>query len=272
MSGIDAALPVIRPLAAIVEGPFGAELRTLEEPAGPKRARRGRSSLPVAREPSSWTSVARLAGVSEATIILGELRESSRIGWWRGSRGWGSRAMGSVATRLRDLELAQLAAIAETCAARTEGSERLSDFIKLYRGISHALVRLAGATHVERETLERVPTYESVFVRRPEARLHAGRDQASVRRGGFESLRGGGAFRALYEALPPEELSGHIYTTWADGSTGPYVARAFAAHGPWPPTRPSGCCCRRAAGGEDDGGAGASSGGRGRGRRRRCSG
>jgi len=229
--GIDAALPVIRPLAAIVEGPFGAELRTLEEPAGPKRARRGRSSLPVAREPSSWTSVARLAGVSEATIILGELREELADRLVAGLAGLGSRAMGSVATRLRDLELAQLAAIAETCAARTEGSERLSDFIKLYRGISHALVRLAGATHVERETLERVPTYESVFVRRPEARLTPAEIKRLCAEGALNRYEAAVHFAHYYEALPPEELSGHIYTTWADGSTGPYVARAFAAHG-----------------------------------------
>ena|GEM_PF-1388433 len=229
--GIDAALPVIRPLAAIVEGPFGAELRTLEEPAGPKRARRGRPSLPVSREPSSWTSVARLAGVSEATIILGELREELADRLVAGLAGLGSRAMGSVATRLRDLELPQLAAIGETCAARTDSSERLADFIKLYRGISHALVRLAGVTHVDRETLERVPTYESVFVRRPAARFTPGDVKRLCAEGDLNRYEAAVHFAHFYEALPPEELSTHIYTAWADGSTGPYVARAFAAHG-----------------------------------------
>lgn len=229
--GIDAALPVIHPLAAIVEGPFGAELRTLEEPAGPKRSRRGRPSLPDSREPSSWTSVARLAGVSEATIILGELREELADRLVAGLAGLGSRAMGSVATRLSDLELPQLAAVAEACAARSDSSERLRDFIKLYRGISHALVRLAGATHVERETLERVPTYESVFVRRPETRLTPSEIKKQCAEGTLNRYEAAVHFARYYEALPPEELSAHIYTTWADGSTGPYVARAFAAHG-----------------------------------------
>jgi hypothetical protein len=228
--GIDAALPVIRPLAAIVEGPFGVELRTLEEPAGPKRSRRGRPSLPVSREPSSWTSVARLAGVSEATIILGELREELADRLVAGLAGLGSRAMGSVATRLRDLELPQLAAVAETCAARVDSSERLRDFIKLYRGISHALVRLAGATHVERETLERVPTYESVFVRRPDKLLTPIEIKRLCAEGALNRYEAAVHFARYYETLPPEDLSAHIYTTWADGSTGPYVARAFAAH------------------------------------------
>jgi HEAT repeat protein len=170
--------------------------------------------------------------VSEATIILGELREELADRLVAGLAGLGSRAMGSVATRLRDLELPQLAAIGEMCAARTDSSERLSDFIKLYRGISHALVRLAGATHVDRETLERVPTYESVFVRRPADRLTPADVKRLCAEGSLNRYEAAVHFAHYYEALPPEELSTHIYTAWADGSTGPYVARAFAAHGP----------------------------------------
>lgn len=230
--GIDAALPVIRPLAAIVEGPFGAELRTLEEPTGPRRARRGRPSLTISREPSPWASVARLAGVSEATIILGELREELADRLVAGLAGLGSREIGSVVMRLRDLELGQLAAIAEACAARAELAERLIDFIKLYRGVGHALVRLAGATYVERETLERVPTYESVFVRRPAARLDPPAIKKLCAEGALNRYEAAVHFARYYEALPAEELSAHIYTAWADGSTGPYVARAFAGHGP----------------------------------------
>lgn len=230
--GIDAALPVIRPLAAIVEGPFGVELRTLEEPEGPKRSRRGRPSLPASREPSSWTSVARLAGVSEVTILLGELREELADRLVAGLAGLGSRAMGAVATRLRDLGLSDLAAVAETCAARADSTERLRDFFKLYIGISLALVGLAGATTVELETLERVPTYESVFVRRPDAILAPIEIKKRCAEGALNRYEAAVHFARYYETLPPEELSGHIYTTWADGGTGPYVARAFAAHGP----------------------------------------
>lgn len=230
---IDAALPVIRPLCAVVEGPFGTEFRTLDEPGPPRRARRDAGpSLHASREPSSWTAVARGAGVSEATIILGELREELADRLVAGLGGLGMKEMGSVAVRLRELELPQLAGLAESVAARSDPPSRLNDFIKLYRGVSIALVRLAGATYVEREMLERVPTYESVFVRRPAQTLAPAEVRRVMAEGSLNRYEAAVHYARHYEDLPPAELSAHIYTTWADGSTGPYVARAFAGHGP----------------------------------------
>jgi HEAT repeat protein len=230
--GIEAALPVIHPLAAVLEGPFGAELRTLDEPGAPKRVRKDGPRLQAPRETSSWATVARVAGVSEAPIILGELREELADRLVAGLGGLGLKAMGSVSALLSGLELPQLAALADSAASRTEPTGRLNEFIKLYRGVGLALVRLAGATHVERDTLEQVPTYESVFVRRPSATLAPPEVRRLSAEGALNRYEAAVHYARYYEELPPEELSLHIYTTWADGSTGPYVARAFAGRGP----------------------------------------
>ncbi len=140
----------------------------------------------------------------------------------------GTRAADPPAARLRELGLTKQAALLQALAARPDAESKLDDFVKLYQVLGIALVRLAGATAVDRSTMARVPNYESVFVARPAAWLGP-REIAAARAAGtlnrYEAAVQSGRY---YESVPPAQLGAEIYPTWADGSASPYVARAFA--------------------------------------------
>jgi HEAT repeat protein len=221
--GVEAALPTMFPMAAVIEGPLGFELRVLVAPDGARAA-------PAALEAGSaaWVRAAREAGASSAAIALAEVREELADAFVVGLSALAPRTTEPLEARLGELGLPKQAALLAGIPGKASGDDRLDDFVKLYQVLGIALVRLAGATEVDRATLTRVPTYESVFVKQPErwlapaeiARLRAddliGRYEAAVH------------YAHHYEALPPEELAASIYPTWADGSASPYVVRAFA--------------------------------------------
>lgn len=222
--GIDAALPTLWPLAAVFEGSHGLELRSLVD-ATPDERRRLSPPEPGL---NAWIAAARAAGAGAAAISLGEVREELAFAFVLGIAGLSARVTDPLATRLRELHLDKQAALLESLTQRAEPEARLDDFVKLYQILGIALVRLAGATQVDRATLERVPTYESVFVERPAEWLTP--DRASARRGAGELNRYEAAvhYARYYGSLPPEELAENIYPIWADGSAAPFVVRAFA--------------------------------------------
>jgi HEAT repeat protein len=222
--GIDSALPTLWPAAAVVEGPLGLELRSLLD-----------SAIPAAKQPaaaSGWIAAARAASASPAAIALGEVREELADAFVLGLAGLSARVADPLAARLHDLGLAKQAELLQSLLAKAEPADRIDDFVKLYQVLGIALVRLAGATQVDRASLERVPTYESVFVARPAEWVLPEQ---------VEKLRGEGALNRYeaavhyahhYEGLPREVLAESIYPIWANGSAAPYVVRAFSGRGP----------------------------------------
>ncbi|WP_437688217.1 HEAT repeat domain-containing protein [Sorangium sp. So ce176] len=223
--GIDAALPTLWPLAAVVEGPLGLELRPVVEQGAAAR------SGPL--EGSAWNAAAREAGASPAAIALGEVREELAEALATGLTGLGARVTDPLAERLRDLRLEKQAALLQGLPQRPEPADRLDDFIKLYQVLEMALVRLAGATHIDSvgEEIERVPTYESVTVARPDEALPP--DEVARRRAAGTMSRYVAAvhYARYYASLPASELVESIFPLWADGTATPTIARTFAPLG-----------------------------------------
>lgn len=225
--GIDAALPTLWPLAAVVEGPLGLELRAVHE-IGVEQGAAARSA-PL--EGSAWNAAAREAGASPAAIALGEVREELAEALATGLTGLGARVTDPLAARLRDLRLEKQAALLQSLPGRPEPADRLDDFIKLYQVLEMALVRLAGATQIDRGALERVPSYESVAVERPDEVLPP--DEVARRRAAGTMSRYVAAVHhaRYYASLPTSELVENIFPVWADGTATPTLARTFAPLG-----------------------------------------
>ncbi|WP_437742147.1 HEAT repeat domain-containing protein [Sorangium sp. So ce1504] len=221
--GIDAALPTLWPLAAVVEGPLGLELRPVFE--------QGSAARGGPLEGSAWNAAAREAGASPAAIALGEVREELAEALVTGLTGLGARATDPLAARLRDLRLEKQAALLQALPQRPEPADRLDDFIKLYQVLEMALVRLAGATQIDRASTERVPTYESVAVARPDETLSP--DEVARRRAAGAMNRYVAAVHhaRYYASLPASELVASIFPIWADGTATPTIARTFAPLG-----------------------------------------
>src|SRR6185312_1643708 len=98
--GVDAALPTLWPMAAVLSGPLGLELRALRAPEGAK-------PLPAAVLVGSaaWADAARAAGASSAAITLAEVREELADAFTVGLAMLGPRVSGPLESRLRDLGL-----------------------------------------------------------------------------------------------------------------------------------------------------------------------
>ncbi|WP_437527349.1 HEAT repeat domain-containing protein [Sorangium sp. So ce726] len=221
--GIDAALPTLWPLAAVVEGPLGLELRPVLD--------QGLAARGGPLEGSAWNAAAREAGASPAAIALGEVREELAEALVTGLTGLSARATDPLAARLRDLRLEKQAALLQALPQRPEPADRLDDFIKLYQVLEMALVRLAGATQIDRGSTERVPTYESVAVARPDETLSP--DEVARRRAAGAMNRYVAAVHhaRYYASLPASELVASIFPIWADGTATPTIARTFAPLG-----------------------------------------
>lgn len=220
--GVEAALPTLFPLAAIVEGPLGFELRALAD---------GAAAAPPAASAevgsAAWVRAAREAGASAAAIALAEVREGLADAFVIGLAALGARVTAPLEARLAELGMDKPAALLRAIAA-APADGRLDDFVKLFQVLGIALVRLAGATEVDRATLTRVPTYESVFVERPAAWLTPARVAELSASGAIGRYEAAVQYAHHYEGLPPDELAAGIYPTWADGSASPYVVRALA--------------------------------------------
>jgi hypothetical protein len=224
--GLDAALPTLWPMALVLEGPLGLELRTLIDATAPAIKASG-----VDPDERGWVAAARAAGVSEAAITLGEVREELAFALVSGLAGLGARTTDPLASRLRDLGLDRPAALLESVALKAEPSDRIDDFIRIFQVLGIALMRLAGATPVDRASLVHVPTYESVVVAQPETWIDPERVEKLRGEGKLNRYEAAVHYAHHYEGLPAEELADRIYPIWANGGALPYVVRAFADKG-----------------------------------------
>ena len=224
--GLDAALPTLWPMALVLRGPLGLELRSLIDANAPAIKVSG-----VDLDERGWVPAARAAGVSEAAITLGEVREELAFAFVLGLAGLGARTTDPLASRLRDLGLERPAALLESLPQKPEPSDRIDDFIRIFQVLGVALMRLAGATQVDRAALVHVPTYESVFVAQPSAWIDPERVEKLRGEGKINRYEAAVHYAHHYEGLPAEELAEHIYPIWANGSAQPYVVRAFVGHG-----------------------------------------
>lgn len=225
--GIDAALPTLWPLAAVVDGPLGLELRAIADHGLAQGASARRGPL----EGSAWNAAAREAGASPAAIALGEVREELAAALVTGLTGLHARAIDPLAERLRDLRLEKQAALLQGLLQEPDPAARLDGFIKLYQVLEMALVRLAGATPVDRAETERAPAYESVLVARPDEVLTP--EEVTARRATGEMNRYVASvhYARYYASLPASELAERLFPIWADGTAAPTLARRFAPLG-----------------------------------------
>lgn len=218
---IDAALPTLFPMAALVDGPRGLELVKL-----------GGGAVPVAAATVSWARAAREANASAAAVSLAEIREELAFAFVGGLSTLVPRTTDPLVARLRDLGLEKQSALLDQLARRPDPADRLDDLVKLYQVLEIALVRLLAAAHVDRTSLTRVPTFESVYIHRPTEQLTPQETASRRSRGELSRYEAATHYAAYYESLPSEQLAASIFPTWADGSASPYIVRAFAARGP----------------------------------------
>ncbi|HET8774295.1 MAG TPA: HEAT repeat domain-containing protein, partial [Thermoanaerobaculia bacterium] len=230
---LDGALPTLFPTAAVLAGADGelflaslgrndasAILETKKVRTQASHDDRGRTA--------KWVDVARQAGASGAAVALGEVREEMAEALANGLATVVPRFATPLATRLRELSLVKQADLLDAIAARPDPAEKLDDFVKLHQVLGIALARLAGASHVDRETIEPVPAYASVHVRKSERPL-APHEVATLQGSGrLNRYEAAVHYARYYDAVPAEELATSIYPTWADGSAMPYVAAALA--------------------------------------------
>lgn len=229
---LDGALPTLFPLAVIVEAGGRLELLSLaaNDAAAALAGKKIRAEA-LKRERgsrSSWTDVARAAGAGKAAIVLGEVRAEMADALANGLAGLGSRVAEPLAARLRELGLAKQADLLVAVANKPEPEAKLDDFVKLYQVLEIALTRLVGATQIDRSSIESVPTYESVAVRRPDRRLTPNEVSELSMKRQISRFEAAVHYARFYEAIDPKELAVTIYPTWADGSASRFIARAFA--------------------------------------------
>jgi len=219
---LEAALPVLTPLAAAVEGDSGATLVPLAA---------GDEALGAGVRTTSPIEAARRAGASAAAVALAEVREELAHLLSAGLAGLVPRATDALAARLRDLGLGKPADLLDGAARRPEPADRLDDVVKVYQVLEIALIRLLGAVQVDRAKLVASPTYESVLVPRPDAPLdpeEVGKLRAAGRMNRYEAAL---HLDHHYASMPAEKLAARIFTAWADGSASPFVVRACGGRG-----------------------------------------
>jgi hypothetical protein len=217
---LDAALPTLWPLAAVVAGDVGLELATIRGYANTGGAGSGTS-----------VAAARAAGSSSAALSLAEVRGELADALVAGLAMATPRIIDPLAARLRELGLEKPATLLAGLPARPRAGERFDDFVKVYQVLGLALLRLAGAAQVDRAAMVAVPEFESVAVMRQSERIPPREIARRVAAGAANRWEAAVLNATWYEGIPADELAASVYPTWADGSAGPYVARAFASRG-----------------------------------------
>ena len=221
----DQALPTLWPLALVVRGELGLELGVLRPYAREGGGGRG------GELGGSWLEAARAAGASSAALALAEVRSEMADALVAGLAMATPRVIDPLAARLRELGLDKPAALLAELPARGVPEQRFDLFVKVYQVLGLALLRLAGTAQVDRSTLVAVPTFESVAVVAPGERIPPREVARRVAAGELGRWDAAVLYARWYESVPPDQLASSIYPTWADGTAGPYVARAFASRG-----------------------------------------
>ncbi|MGE3459533.1 MAG: HEAT repeat domain-containing protein, partial [Kofleriaceae bacterium] len=224
---LDGALPTLVPLALVVTGRGGRELRSISvtDPAVASRKIKKVETERSSRR-SDWAQVARGLGLSTAAIALGEIREQLAGMVVSGLASVSPPRTEPMAARLDELGLAKQAALLRETARRDDVASRLDDVIKLHQVLGIALARLAGAAQVERDELTSSPMYASVYVRKDTALCEPEEIRRRFSRGDVNRFEASALYARYYEHQPPEHLLDRVFPTWADGSASTFVALA----------------------------------------------
>ena len=224
--GLDGALPTLTPLAIVVSGRGGRELRSIGTGVTRPASRKVRVAEAGPRRKSNWAFTARELELSTAAIALGEIREELADLVFTGLTSVTPRRVEPLAVRLGELGLAKQADLLRQTAAKPDPAERLDDIVKLHQVLAIALARLTGAAQIDRDRLAASPMFASVYVRK-EAELLAPLEIArKLGRGEVNRFEAAALMGRYYETLPPESLVDQVFPTWADGAASPYVAVA----------------------------------------------
>jgi hypothetical protein len=227
--GLDGALPTIDPLAVIVSGHAGRELRSIAVAAMGVTSRKVRIADAAPERRSNWAHTARGLGLSTAAIALGEIREELADLVYTGLSTATPRRVEPMAVRLGELGLVKQAELLRTTAAREDAAARLDDLVKLHQVLGIALARLTGAAQIDREQLVASPMYASVFVRKETELLEPLAISRKLARGEINRFEAGALTARYYDTLSPDDLIAEIYPTWADGAASPFIALAARA-------------------------------------------
>ncbi|HEU4410105.1 MAG TPA: SWIM zinc finger family protein [Polyangiaceae bacterium] len=218
---LDMALPVLTPLAALLEGPRGLELRALASSQAPPSAEAARAA--------SWAEVARRAGLPASAIELGEARELLAERVCAGLGVLSERSLAPVLGRLRACGLEKPAALLEGALAKApEG--RLDDAAKVFHLLEVALVRLASASRVDPASLEEVPGFACVRLERPARVLEPGEVLRLRATGLLTRVEAAWHGDRYYRALRDDAYLTNVMPTWADSAATEHVVAALARH------------------------------------------
>ena len=216
--GLDGAQPTIAPLAVVVTGRGGRELRSIATGIARPASRKVRIAAPAAGRRSNWAFTARALELSTAAIALGEIREELADLVFTGLTSVTARRIEPMAVRLGELGLAKQGELLRQAAARPDAAERLDDVIKLHQVLGIALARLAGAAQIERGQLAASPMFASVYVRKDAEQLPPMEVARKLSRGEINRFEAAALTGRYYETLPPESLIEHVFPMWGEGS------------------------------------------------------
>jgi len=227
---VEAAFPTLRPLAVVLEGARGLEVRAVPGRGG--RSPEGRLDAEARRleEGSAWAEAARAAGASEAAVALHEVRNELATLFAAGLAALTARAVEPLCARLGELQLAKPAALLASIPAKPE-TERVDDAVKVFQVLGVVLVRLAGAARIERAGLVPVPGAPSLLVREPARPLSPPDASAAVARGALHPFEAAVHYARWFAEAPAAVLLASILPAWADGAAAPHVVRTLAGRG-----------------------------------------
>ncbi len=219
--GLDLALPVLTPLAALIEGPRGLELRTLAHAPAPSEGEAPRAA--------AWGETARRAGLPAATVELGEARELLAERFCAGLGALTARSLGPLLERLRACGLEKPAQLLAGCLDKAPEA-RLEDAAKVFRLLEVALVRLCSAARVDPAALEEVPGFSCVRLERPARVLEPGEVLRLRATGRLTRVEAAWHGRLYYQALGDDAYLTNVMPTWADSAAAEHVVAALARH------------------------------------------
>ena len=221
---VDGALPVIEPLAFVTRGVGGLRLVSVGGASG--WAQKGLQATPERARPAvPWTDTARAAGVSQAAVSVGEVREElARVV----STGWGAltrRGVEPAAARLRDLGLGRVGDLLLGVPELADPVARFEAVVRVNQALSVALVKLCGAVVADRDAMRPVPGHPGVFVvgfgePRPPAAV-----AQAVAAGAVDALEAQVAYAAHWATVPAATLRDP--RTWTDASATAAIVAAF---------------------------------------------
>lgn len=224
--GLDGALPTLTPLAVVVRGRAGRELRSIATAIARPTSRKVRVAETAQKGRSNWAYTARSLELSTAAIALGEIREELADLVFTGLTSVTTRRVEPMAVRLGELSLGKQAELLRQTAAREDAAERLDDVVKLHQVLGIALARLAGAAQIDREKLVASPMFASVYVRREAELIEPMEIARKLSRGEVNRFEAAALTGRYYETIPPDALIDRVFPTWADGAASPYIALA----------------------------------------------